>query len=44
MTEAGAIVLRPVSIASHASTPEQEAEILDVTGHVRKEYAAERRR
>lgn len=44
VTEAGAIVLRPVSIASRAPTPEQEAEILDVVDHVRKGYAAERRR
>jgi AbrB family looped-hinge helix DNA binding protein len=44
VTETGAILLRPVSIAGREPTPEQEAEILTVVDEERKAYAAERRR
>ena len=44
VTESGAILLRPVSIAGREPTPEQEAEILAVVDQERKAYAAERRR
>ena len=44
VTETGAILLRPVSIAGREPTPEQEAEILAVVDEERKAYAAERRR
>lgn len=44
VTGAGAIILRPVSIAGREPTPDQEAEILSVVDEVREAYAAERRR
>ena len=44
VTETGAILLKPVSIAGREPTPEQEAEILAVVDEVRGAYAAERRR
>jgi AbrB family looped-hinge helix DNA binding protein len=44
VTDAGAILLKPVNIAHREPTPEQEAEILSVVEHERRAYAAERRR
>ena len=44
VTEAGAILLKPVSIARPEPTPEQEAEILGIADQERSTYAAERRR
>ena len=44
MTEAGAILLKPVNIARRDPPPEQEAEILGVVDQERRTYAAERRR
>jgi AbrB family looped-hinge helix DNA binding protein len=44
VTESGAILLRPVSIAGRREpSPAQEAEILAVVDQERKAYAAERR-
>jgi AbrB family looped-hinge helix DNA binding protein len=44
VTEAGAILLRPVSIGQREPSPAQEAEILAVVDQERKAYAAQRRR
>ncbi len=44
VTEAGTILLKPVSISRRDPTPEQEAEILRVVDEERRAYAAERRR
>ncbi len=44
LTETGAILLRPVNIASREPTPEQEAEILAVVDEVRASQAARRHR
>ncbi|MBD0273143.1 MAG: AbrB/MazE/SpoVT family DNA-binding domain-containing protein [Acetobacteraceae bacterium] len=44
MTETGAIILRPVSIAGREPTPEQEAEILAAVDEARALHAAKRRR
>jgi AbrB family looped-hinge helix DNA binding protein len=44
VTEAGAILLKPVNIAQREPTPEQEADILSVVDAERHAYAAERRR
>ena len=43
VTEAGAILLKPVNIARREPTPEQEAEILGIVDQERRTYAAERR-
>jgi AbrB family looped-hinge helix DNA binding protein len=43
VTESGAIVLKPVSIARRGPTPEQEEEILDVVDETRAALARERR-
>ena len=44
VTEAGAILLRPVSIAGREPTPEQEAEILAAVDEARVFHASKRRR
>ncbi len=44
VTEAGAILLKPVNIARREPSPAQEAEILSVVDAERRAYAAERRR
>lgn len=44
VTDSGAILLKPVSVARRDPTPEQEAEILAVVHEERRNYAAERRR
>jgi AbrB family looped-hinge helix DNA binding protein len=44
VTEAGAILLRPVSIAGREPTPEQEAEILAAVDEARAFHADHRRR
>jgi uncharacterized protein YifE (UPF0438 family) len=44
VTEAGAILLKPVSIGRREPSPAQEAEILAVVDQERNAYAAERRR
>jgi bifunctional DNA-binding transcriptional regulator/antitoxin component of YhaV-PrlF toxin-antitoxin module len=43
VTDAGAILLKPVNIDRREPTPEQEAEILSVVEYERRAYAAERR-
>jgi hypothetical protein len=42
VTEARAILLKPVGIAGREPTPAQEAEILSVVDQERQAYAAER--
>jgi AbrB family looped-hinge helix DNA binding protein len=44
VTEAGAILLSPVSIPRREPTPEQEAEILAAVDQARAFHAAQRRR
>ena len=44
VTEAGAILLRPVSVAGQEPTSEQEAEILAAVDEARVSHAAQRRR
>lgn len=44
VTESGAILLRPVSIAGREPTPEQEAEILAAVDDARAFHANKRRR
>lgn len=44
VTENGAILLRPVSIAGREPTPEQEAEILAAVDEARAFHADKRRR
>ena len=44
VTESGAILLRPVSIARREPTPEQEAEILAAVDEARAFHADKRRR
>lgn len=44
VTEAGAILLRPINIAGREPTPEQEAEILVAVDEARASRAAQRRR
>ena len=44
VTESGAILLKPVSIAEREPTPEQEAEILAAVDEARRFYANKRRR
>lgn len=44
VTETGAILLRPVSIAGREPTPAQEAEILAAVDEARAVYASKRRR
>lgn len=44
VTEAGVIVLRPVTIPGREPTPEQEVEILAAVDEARASHAAQRRR
>ena len=44
VTESGAILLKPVSIAEREPTPEQEAEILAAVDEARRFYTNKRRR
>jgi hypothetical protein len=44
VTESGAILLKPVSIAGLEPTPEQEAEVLAAVDEARSFYANKRRR
>lgn len=44
VTDTGAILLRPVSIAGREPTPEQEAEILAAVDEARAFHASKRRR
>ena len=44
VTEGGAILLRPVSIAGREPSPEQEADIVAAVDEARARHAAQRRR
>jgi AbrB family looped-hinge helix DNA binding protein len=44
VTQSGAILLRPVSIAGREPTPEQEADILAAVDEARAQHAVTRRR
>ncbi len=44
LTQSGAILLRPVSIAGREPTPEQEADILAAVDEARVQNAVKRRR